>query len=171
MDGNLLANAHFSLYYNPGGLWNLGRAALATGHEQSSTSPSSCPWGLTPPACLAQRASLSCHPHKTLLFRDFRRNPSIYCRWVKLFACSFLLSFYRFGFFLPASLPRNVLFIVVTKRVRTAEFGTIHCSLQGRMSGCSMGDFVGREAALSGTFEAGAEGADPMSLIFRAARR
>lgn len=31
--GDLVDNAHFALYYNPGGLWSLGRAALAIGHE------------------------------------------------------------------------------------------------------------------------------------------
>lgn len=59
----------------------------------------------------------------------------------------------------------NRLFLVVTARVRTSEFGTIGCSLQGKMAGCSVGDFVGHEAALSRTAAAGAEGADPRSLI------
>lgn len=72
-------------------------------------------------------------------------------------------AFMRF-FSLSASLSGSM-FIVVTERVRTAEFGTIHCSLQGRMAGCSTGDFVEREAALSRTVAARAEGADPTSLI------
>lgn len=33
------------------------------------------------------------------------------------------------------------------------------------MAGCSVGDFVGHESALSRTVAAGAEGADPTSLI------
>ena len=57
------------------------------------------------------------------------------------------------------------MFIVVTERVGTAECGTNLCSLQGRMAGCSVGDFVGHEAALSRTAAAGAEVADPTSLI------
>lgn len=58
-----------------------------------------------------------------------------------------------------------MLFIVVIERVRTTEFGTIHCSLQGRMAGCSVAGFVGYKAALSRMVAAGAEGADPTSLV------
>lgn len=115
--------------------------------------------GLSLPACLAQGLSFSCCPHRTLFFRDFRRNPSVYCKLVKLFV---LLNPAFRSFFFPLS---GNMFIVVTERVRTAEFGTIHCSLQGRMAGCSAGDFVGHEPALSRMVAAGAEQADSTSLI------
>lgn len=96
--------------------------------------------GLSSPAHLAQGRGFSSHPHKPCS-PGILEGTLVYWKIVKLFTCSFLIQLLQVGFFpLSASLV-----VVVAERVRTAEFGTVPCSLPGRMTGCSAGDSVGHE--------------------------
>lgn len=116
--------------------------------------------GLSPPAHLAQDTGFSSHPHNPCS-PGISEGTLVYLKIVKLFACSFLIQLLQVGFF-PFCFS---VVVVVTERVRTAEFGTIPRSLQGRMAGCSAGGSVGHKAALSRMVAAGAEGTDPTRLI------
>lgn len=99
--------------------------------------------GLSPPAHLAQDLGFSSHSHNPCSAGILERT-LVHWKIVKLFACSFLIQFLQVGFFSP---PFSAsLFVVVAERVRTAEFGTVPCSLQGRMAGCSAGESVGLSA-------------------------
>lgn len=115
--------------------------------------------GLSPPAHLAQDTGFSSHPHNPCS-PGILEGTLVYLKIVKLFACSFLIQLLQLVFF-----PFCFSVVVVTERVRTAEFGTIPRSLQGRMAGCSAGGSVGHKAVLSRMVAAGAEGADPTRLI------
>lgn len=99
--------------------------------------------GLSPPAHLAQDLGFSSHPHNPCS-AGILEGTLVHWKIVKLFACSFLIQLLQVGFFSP---PFSAsLFVVVAERVRTAEFGTVPCSLQGRMAGCSAGESVGLSA-------------------------
>lgn len=119
---------------------------------QSSMSPFSCPCPRSHPSCLRSTTLIFfCHPSK------HRSSGSLGALPLAVNGSNCLLVLFNpaFAIFFP---------FVGFSLGQHAEFGAIHCSLQGRMAGCSAGGSVGHEAALSSAAAAGVEGADPTSL-------